>query len=46
MKPPPDPERFARPELQDVYEQGYHRSTSTTPSLLDRFGWLPDEALL
>jgi len=45
MKPQPDPERFKRLELQHAYEQGYHQEYDHDSfALLDRFGWLLDEA--
>jgi hypothetical protein len=45
MKPQPKPDRFKRGELQEAYEHGYHQEYDHDSfALLDRFGWLLDEA--
>jgi hypothetical protein len=45
MKPQPNPERFKRKELQEAYELGFSRECEhDSLVLLERFGWLLDEA--
>lgn len=45
MTPEPKPDRFKRPELQEAYEMGFHQEYDHDSfGLLDRFGWLFDDA--
>jgi hypothetical protein len=45
MKPAPKPERFKRSELQEAYQAGFEQEYDHDSFvLLDRFGWLLDDA--
>jgi hypothetical protein len=44
-KPQPDPDRFARVELQQAYEAGFDQQYGHDSfALLERFAWMLDDA--